>query len=105
MRPARHAARSALLALALAGASFTAANAERRALDGIVAVVNDDVILASELGEEVSVRLYQLGPDAAKVRDIRAYTVEVLESMIDARLLVQAADEQDLVVSQEDIRP
>ena len=105
MRPVGPAVCGTLLALALVGASFTAANAERRALDGIVAVVNDDVILASELGEEVSVRLYQLGPAAAKVRDMRAYTAEVLESMIDARLLIQAADEQDIVVSKEDIRP
>jgi len=105
MRSSRPAARNALLALALCGATFTAANAERRPLDGVVAVVNDDIILASELGEEVSVRLYQLGPAAAKVTDIRAYTGEVLESMVDARLLIQAADEQDIVVSKEDIKP
>lgn len=96
---------NALLALALCGASITAVNAARRPLDGIVAVVNDDIILASELGEEVSVRLYQLGPASAKVSDIRAYTGEVLMSMIDARLLIQAADEQDIVVSKEDIQP
>jgi peptidyl-prolyl cis-trans isomerase SurA len=104
VRFSRRTAGSALLALALCGASFTAANAERRPLDGVVAVVNDDIILASELGEEVSVRLYQLG-SAAKVEDIRAYTGEVLESMIDARLLLQAADEENIVVSKEDIRP
>jgi hypothetical protein len=69
--------------------------AARRPLDGIVAVVNDDVILASELGEEVSVRLYQLGPSAAKARDVRAYTAEVLTSMVDALLLIQDADEHD----------
>jgi peptidyl-prolyl cis-trans isomerase SurA len=105
VRSSRRAAGNALLALALCGASFSAANAERRPLDGVVAVVNDDIILASELGEEVSVRLYQSGGGAAKVKDIRAYTGEVLESMIDARLLLQAADEEDIVVSKEDIQP
>jgi len=86
---------------------FTAAGvwAARRPLDGIVAVVNDDVILASELGEEVSVRLYQLGPSAAKAPDVRAYTAEVLTSMIDALLLIQDADEHDVVVSKADIKP
>jgi peptidyl-prolyl cis-trans isomerase SurA len=100
----RPAVRNALLAFALCGAWVAAGNAERKPLDGIVAVVNDDVILASELGEEVSVRLYQLG-SAAQVKDIRAYTGEVLESMIDARLLLQAADEENIVVSKEDIQP
>ncbi|NIT36741.1 MAG: hypothetical protein GTN49_09610 [candidate division Zixibacteria bacterium] len=79
--------------------------AARRPLDGIVAVVNDDVILASELGEEVSVRLYQLGPSASKARDVRAYTAEVLTSMIDSLLLIQDADDHDIVVSKEDIKP
>jgi peptidyl-prolyl cis-trans isomerase SurA len=97
--------RGALLALALVAASLPAAHAQRRPLDGVVAVVNDDVILASELGEEVSMRLYQLGPGAAKARDLRAFAAEVLESMIDSRLLIQAADEQDIVVSKEDIQP
>jgi peptidyl-prolyl cis-trans isomerase SurA len=97
--------RGALLALALVAACLPAAHAQRRPLDGVVAVVNDDVILASELGEEVSMRLYQLGPGAAKARDLRAFAAEVLESMIDSRLLIQAADEQDIVVSKEDIQP
>lgn len=105
MRSPRLCVGNALFALALCGASLTVAHAERRPLDGIVAVVNDDIILASELGEEVSVRLYELGPAAAKVKDVRAYTGEVLESMVDARLLIQAADEQDIVVSKEDIQP
>jgi peptidyl-prolyl cis-trans isomerase SurA len=105
MRPAPPTALARVLVLGLVGVSFATARAERRPVDGIVAVVNDDVILASELGEEVSVRLYQLGPAAAKVRDVRAYTAEVLESMVDARLLIQAADEKDIVVSKEDIRP
>ncbi|MGD8717210.1 MAG: peptidyl-prolyl cis-trans isomerase [Candidatus Zixiibacteriota bacterium] len=82
-----------------------AAAAERRPLDGVVAVVNNDVILASELGEEVSVRLYQLGPGAAKVGDVRKYTAEVLAEMIDARLLVQDADDHDILVSKDDIQP
>ncbi len=94
-------ARVSACVLFLAGGVWAA----RRPLDGIVAVVNDDVILASELGEEVSVRLYQLGPSAAEARDVRAYTAEVLASMIDALLLIQDADEHDIVVSKADIKP
>ncbi len=91
------------VAAALIGAA--GARAERKPLDGIVAVVNDDVILASELGEEVSVRLYQLGPAASSVRDLSAFTGDVLSSMIDARLLIQDADSRDIVVTKTDIEP
>ncbi len=82
-----------------------AAGAARRPLDGVVAVVNDDVILASELGEEVSVRLYQMEAAGAKMSDLRAFTVEVLASMMDDLLLLQDADERNIVVSREDVRP
>lgn len=92
---------SVLLALAATGTGA----AERRPLDGLVAVVNDDAILASELGEEVSMRLYQLGPGAAKVKDLRAFTAEVLKAIIDSRLLIQDADDHDIVVSKEDVQP
>jgi peptidyl-prolyl cis-trans isomerase SurA len=79
--------------------------AVKKPLDGVVAVVNDDVILASELGEEVSVRLYQLGPAAARVRDLGVFTADVLAEMIDARLLIQEADKEDIFVTKEDIQP
>jgi len=81
------------------------AGAERHPLDGVVAVVNDDVILASELGEEVAVRLYQLGPGAPEARDVKSFTGEVLASMIDTRLLIQDADKRNIVVSNDDIKP
>ncbi len=96
-----------IVAQAVAGVSLSAgaAGAERKPVDGIVAVVNDDVILASELGEEVSVRLYQKGAAGGKVSDLRAFTAEVLASMIDDLLLIQDADERDIVVSKDDIKP
>jgi peptidyl-prolyl cis-trans isomerase SurA len=99
--------RFAVAVQALACVLFFAgdASAARRPLDGIVAVVNDDVILASELGEEVSVRLYQMEAAGAKVSDIRSFTAEVLVAMMDDRLLIQDADERDIVVSREDVRP
>jgi peptidyl-prolyl cis-trans isomerase SurA len=97
-------AAAGVVLLALVGGGVGSA-AERRPLDGLVAVVNDDAILASELGEEVSMRLYQLGPEAAKVKDLREFTAEVLQTMIDARLLIQDADDHDLVVSKEDVQP
>jgi peptidyl-prolyl cis-trans isomerase SurA len=98
---------AAIVVQALAWVSFTAGGvgAERRPVDGIVAVVNDDVVLASELGEEVSIRLYQMGATGAKVSDLRAFTAEVLASMIDDLLLIQDADERDIVVSKDDIKP
>jgi peptidyl-prolyl cis-trans isomerase SurA len=107
MRPPKFVSGSAIAIQALACVLFFAAmaDAERRPLDGVVAVVNDDVILASELGEEVSVRLYQMEAAGAKVGDLRAFTGEVLASMMDDRLLIQAADERDVVVSREDVKP
>jgi peptidyl-prolyl cis-trans isomerase SurA len=96
--------RGAWLAAALAVAVLGAA-ADRRPLDGVVAVVNDDIILASELGEEISSRLYQLGPDAASVGDLAAFTSEVLAAMVDRRLLLQDADAHNIVVTKEDIDP
>lgn len=77
---------------------------ERRPLDGVVAIVNDDVILASELGEEVAARLYQLGPRAAAARDLKEFAAEVLKAMIDTRLLIQEADARNIVVSNEEVK-
>jgi peptidyl-prolyl cis-trans isomerase SurA len=94
-----------LQALACGLFFFAAADAARRPLDGVVAVVNDDVILASELGEEVSVRLYQMEAARSAVRDLRAFTAEVLADMIDDYLLLQDADERDIVVSKDDVQP
>ena len=107
MRPPRFVSGSAIAIQALVCVLFFAAmaGAARRPLDGVVAVVNDDVILASELGEEVSVRLYQMEAAGAKVGDLRAFTAEVLASMMDDRLLIQDADERDIVVSREDVKP
>jgi peptidyl-prolyl cis-trans isomerase SurA len=81
------------------------ADAAREPMDGVVAVVNDDVILASELGEEVSVRLYQMEAAGSSVRDLRAFTGEVLAAMVDDYLLLQDGDERDIVVSKEDVKP
>jgi peptidyl-prolyl cis-trans isomerase SurA len=96
---------SFLQALACGLFFYAPAEAARRPLDGVVAVVNDDVVLASELGEEVSVRLYQMEAVGSAVRDLRAFTVEVLAAMVDDYLLLQDADERDIVVSKEDVKP
>lgn len=107
MKPSGITRGAVIVAQALVWVSFAAGGvaAERRPVDGIVAVVNDDIILASELGEEVSVRLYQMGAAGAKVSDLRAFTAEVLAAMIDDLLLIQDADERDIVVSKDDIKP
>ncbi|MCI0482027.1 MAG: peptidylprolyl isomerase, partial [Candidatus Dadabacteria bacterium] len=87
------------------GTVITTAYAEREPIDKIVAIVNDDVILASEVGEEVSVRLYQYGPDAVNAMGIPAFTSQILGEMVENRLLLQKADELDIVVSREDVDP
>ncbi|MCP4231506.1 MAG: hypothetical protein GY771_15355 [bacterium] len=79
--------------------------AERQPVDGVVAIVNDDVILASEVGEEINVRMYQYGPEAINAIGMANFTNQVLDEMINNHLLLQKADEMDIIVSRDDVEP
>lgn len=79
--------------------------AERLPVDGVIAIVNDDVILASEVGEEINVRIYQYGPEAINSIGMANFTAQVLQEMIDNRLLLQKADEMEIIVSRDDVDP
>ena len=79
--------------------------AERLPVDSVVAVVNDDVILASEVGEEINVRVYQYGPEAINSIGMSNFTAQILQEMIDNRLLLQKADELEIIVSRDDVDP
>jgi peptidyl-prolyl cis-trans isomerase SurA len=81
------------------------AMAERLPVDGVVAVVNDDVILASEVGEEINARIYQYGPEAINSIGMSNFTAQILQEMIDNRLLLQKADEMEIIISRDDVDP
>jgi peptidyl-prolyl cis-trans isomerase SurA len=77
-----------------------AASAQR--LDGIAAVVNDDVVLQSDVEEQVYlfVMRNQLRPDSAMVDTLRR---QVLEEMINEKLVVAEAQRQNLVVTDAEV--
>jgi len=92
-------------ALLVAFASVTQpAVAELIPVDGTVAIVNDDIILGSEVGEQVQFLLSQLDPGLVEeAGGVGAITESVLADMIDNRLLLQRADELDIAVAKEEV--
>ncbi len=71
-------------------------------LDGIAAVVNDEVVLQSDVEEQVYlfVMRNQLRPDSATVDTLRR---QVLEEMINEKLVVAEAKRQALVASEAEV--
>lgn len=93
--------RGALLALALVAGAAGPAAAQK--LDGIAAVVNDDVVLESDVEEQLFLFLRQAGdarPDSAQVDSLRR---QILEQLINERLLVAEAKRQNLTVSDAEV--
>jgi len=78
--------------------------AEMIPIDGTVAIVNDDIILGSEIGEQVQFLFSQLEPEVIEeAGGVAALTESVLDDMIDSRLLLQRADELDIAVANEEV--
>jgi peptidyl-prolyl cis-trans isomerase SurA len=71
-------------------------------LDGIAAVVNDEVVLQSDVEEQLYlfVMRNQLRPDSATADTLRR---QVLDEMINEKLVVAEAKRQGLVVSETDV--
>lgn len=92
------------LVSALAGTPIPAAAGEL--VDQIVAVVNKDVVLQSELDEAVeyasSLELQGL-EGAARTAALDGIQVELLDSLIATRLMDQAMDRSDISVSDRDL--
>lgn len=104
---------SATLRLLTAGACVVACLAsvpvqigfasERHLVDGIAAVIGDEVILESELDEELyfyKMRTGRLTIPESEVREVRG---RILEEMIDEKLLVVMARRDSIEVSQEEL--
>jgi peptidyl-prolyl cis-trans isomerase SurA len=86
------------LALALA----VAAPAAAQRLDGIAAVVNDEVVLQSEVEEQLYLFLMrsQARPDSVQVDTLRR---EILDQLIDEKLIVGEAKRQGVTVSDAEV--
>jgi len=85
--------------LALLAASPLAA----QRLDGIAAVVNNEIVLESDVEEQLGLFLRQarLAPDSALVDTLRR---QVLDQMIDDKLVVAEARRQNLTVGEAEIK-
>ena len=88
-----------VLALVAMGA-FTPAIAQR--LDGVAAVVNDEVVLQSDVEEQLYLFLSraQAQPDSSAVDTLRR---QILEQLIDEKLIVAEAKRQGMVVPEAEI--
>ena len=107
-RPCAHAPRrsltrrlvaASLIGLALLGASASPARGAQE-LDSIVAVVNDDVIVQSELDREVSLVVPQLHQQGTAVPPPDQLRKQVLERLIMKRLQQQRAKEAGINVDE-----
>ena len=102
--------RAALMALALIAAasvasaqkSGTAPASSSEKLDGIAAVVNDDVVLESDVEEQLYLFLQQAQgrPDSSQVDSLRK---QILDQLINERLLVAEAKRQNITVSDAEV--
>lgn len=87
---------SALLSVATVGTSHA------EVIERVVAVVNDDAIFLSELRQKAAPflqRAMQAPTDAQRMQAIEQIYTQLLDRMIDERLILQAADEDDVTVS------
>jgi len=93
-----------LLALAL---TSVASSARGDVIESVVAVVNDDAIFLSELRLKAAPRLASAvagaGTEAERLVAIRVVFEEELEALIDERLIVQAAANDNITVSTTDV--
>lgn len=72
-------------------------------LDGIVALVNDDVILSSELESETKKQLAQLGSQNNRAPSIALLRPQVLEKLINDKLKLQRADRAGITVTEAEV--
>lgn len=71
-------------------------------IDGVVAVVNDEVVLASEVEEQLYLFLSQsrARPDSSEVAELRR---EIVDRIIDEKVIVSEAKRQNVVVPEAEL--
>jgi peptidyl-prolyl cis-trans isomerase SurA len=90
-----------VLTLVLAGVGV---RAEHEKIDKIVAVVDNDVILASELANQMQMVAFQTGRQPKTEAEIEAFKKEVLDQMVSDKLfLIEAKKDTSISVRPEEI--
>ena len=74
-----------------------------QSVESVVAVVGKEVILRSELDEEVMVYCMQAGISSADTARVNEVSREILDSMVGAKLIVNEARERKITVSKEEL--
>lgn len=92
---------SALLLLALSGS----AGAAYETMDSIAAVVDDQIILASEVNREMAFQVLQRGGDANRLspQQVEIYTRQTLELLIRSKILLYKAKKDTLKIDEDQI--
>jgi len=92
--------RGALFALALAGGTAHAAAAQK--LDGVAAVVNDDVVLESDVQEQLFLFLQSTSarPDSSQADTLRH---QVLDQLINEKLIAAEAKKMGITVTEAEV--
>ena len=93
----------ALIALTLL-AIATQVHAQRETVDRIVAVVGDEIILASELASQIQFNVFQGGEEPKSEADLEELRNQVMEQMVSDRLfLIAARKDTSIAVRNEEI--
>jgi peptidyl-prolyl cis-trans isomerase SurA len=95
----------ALVISTVLSASWVAVS-EAEVIERVIAVVNDDAIFLSELRQKAAPflqRAMQAPTESQRMEAVRQIYTQLLERMIDERLILQAADEEDVSVSASDV--
>jgi peptidyl-prolyl cis-trans isomerase SurA len=97
--------RRTLLAVSLAAGALTTGAGPARAetVDRIVAVVGNEIILLSEVDEEVYLGRLRNEVDPDDPEALAAYREDVLESKIEEKILVEKARQEGIRVTREEI--
>jgi peptidyl-prolyl cis-trans isomerase SurA len=93
-----------IAAFGLSALLFTAAPSGAETVDRVVAIINDSIITLSELNAATAVAMEKLGvrsgEDKRKVDEVRA---TILDTLIEQRLVKQAADRAGIEISEREI--
>ena len=83
---------------------FTTSYGEKEILDRIVAVVDDQIILHSELKENVRLEMFQRGLSPERDQEqVKALEKEILDGMIADQILLAKAKDDSVLVKQKEI--
>jgi peptidyl-prolyl cis-trans isomerase SurA len=87
------------LTLAIAASTCSVSLAEPVALDGVAAIVNDDVVLDSELNQRTELIVEQLRARGQRIPPANILNTQVMDRLVLDNLLLQLADQQGIRVT------